>query len=121
MRRILARYLQKLKIWNHRRSIHRALALHLRGEVRSDGLALIKAHNRLEIQWRARDIHPWDRDLSTGRDPLMFFEQSLADTEAAVSRLFEALPETDVIDLAVMAPASETVIIAGTVHRSKLG
>jgi hypothetical protein len=50
----------------------------------------------------------------------MFAEQALADTEAAVLRLFEKLPEVDVIELSVLEPKSETLIAAGTVHRSDL-
>jgi hypothetical protein len=50
----------------------------------------------------------------------MFAEQALADTEAAVFRLFEILPEVDVIDLNVLDPESEILIAAGTVHRSDI-
>jgi hypothetical protein len=34
--------------------------------------------------------------------------------------LFEALPQVDIIDLTVLGPASETAMMAGTVHRSVL-
>jgi hypothetical protein len=50
----------------------------------------------------------------------MFAEQALDDTEAAVFRLFERLPEVDVIELSVLGPRSEILIAAGTVHRSDL-
>jgi len=103
----------------HRR-IKDALALHLRGEVRRDGLAVDTVSSHLTIRWRARDIHPWDRYLPAYEREVIFAEQALADTEAAVLRLFERLPEVDVIDLSVLAPASETLIAAGTVHRSDL-
>jgi hypothetical protein len=74
----------------------------------------------LKIQWRARDVHPWDRQRPRYEREVMFAEQALSDTEAAVARLFERLPEVDVIDLSVVEPASEIVIAAGTVHRSDL-
>ena len=50
----------------------------------------------------------------------MFAEQALDDTEAAVFRLFERLPEVDVIELSVLEPRSEILIAAGTAHRSDL-
>jgi hypothetical protein len=45
-------------------------------------------------------------------------EQSLDDTEAAICHLFLALPHVDVIDLKVLEPSSENVMIEGTVNRS---
>ena len=45
-----------------RRSIDQALALN-HTEVRSDGLCAEGISLRLTISWRARNIHPWDRDL----------------------------------------------------------
>ena len=113
----------KLRDWNidrNRRRVERALGLHLRGEVRRDGLKLNRFQNRLEIEWQARDVHPWDRDLPPERRLPLFVEQVLADTEAAISRLFNALPAVDVIDLRVLHPDSDTAIIEGTVFRSAL-
>lgn len=120
MWRFLETYVGNLDLRRYQRSLNRALALHLRGEVRRDGLTLTKACNRLEIQWRARDIHPWDRDDPPERHALLFAEQMLADTEAAIFRLFEALPQVDVIKLSVIGRGSEPPIISGTVHRSTL-
>jgi hypothetical protein len=92
--------------------------LHLRGEVRSDGLDPINLTTQLQIEWRARDVHPWDRGLlSPARRAAAFVEQSLVDTEAAIHRLFEALPQVDVIALRVLDRTSEAVIISGTVSR----
>jgi len=110
----------KLNLWRYHRCIKQALALHLRGEVRRDGLMVDNVSSHLEIKWRARDIHPWDRHLSRYETELMFAEQALADTEAAVFRLFERLPQIDVIELSVLEPKSETRIATGTVHRSDL-
>ena len=113
--------LRRCDALRHRRNVGRALALHLRGEARRDGLRLDKLCHRLEIQWRARDIHPWDRELVGARErrPL-FFEQSLTDTEAAIFRLFKALPVVDVLDITILDHTSDSVIIAGTVYRSML-
>lgn len=117
MWRRLGNLLQRLEKLTYRRGIERALALHLRGEVRSDGLRLKKLSNRLEIEWWARDIHPWDRHHPPDRRAWLFFRQSLADTEAAITRLFQALPHVDIIALTVLERNSESVIISGTVDR----
>lgn len=103
----------------YRRAIDRALALQLRGEVRKDGLRLRKLSTRLEIEWQARDVHPWERHDAPGRRKMLFVQQALADTNAAIGRLFQALPEVDVIDLKVLEHNSENVIMAGTVERSE--
>jgi hypothetical protein len=112
--------LSKLDLWRYHYTIKRALALHLRGEARRDGLTVDAVSSHLTIRWRARDIHPWDRHRPRYEREVMFAEQALTDTEAAVVRLFERLPEVDVIDLSVVEPASEILIAAGTVHRSDL-
>jgi hypothetical protein len=118
MLRVLKKLLQKLDGHRYRRDIERALALHLRGEVRSDGLVPITLTTQLQIEWRARDIHPWDRGLlPPGQRAQAFVEQSLADTEAAIDRLFEVLPQVDVIAVRVLDRTSDSVIISGTVSR----
>jgi hypothetical protein len=118
MLQVLEALFRKLDDCRYRRNINRALALHLRGEVRKDGLMLASVTTHMEIEWRARDIHPWDRPLlSRSERATAFVSQTLADTEAAVHRLFEALPQVDVIALRVLDHASETVIISGTVAR----
>jgi hypothetical protein len=111
--------IQKLDVFRYRRAIERALALYLRGEARRDGLTLKKLSNRLEIEWRARDVHPWDRDDPPDRKGAILVRQSLADTEAAITRLFRALPQVDAIALTVLEHHSESVIMAGTVYRSE--
>jgi hypothetical protein len=84
-----------------RGSIDKALALN-RNEVRSDGLLLEARTFRLAITWRARDVHPWDRNMAADRKMLRRVEQTFSDTLAALERLFIALPEVDVIDLTVL-------------------
>ena len=118
MLRVLEPFLRKWDSRRYRRNVKRALALHLRGEVRKDGLMLASVTTHMEIEWRARDIHPWDRPLlSQSERAATFVSQTLADTEAAVHRLFEALPQVDVIALRVLDPVAETVIISGAVTR----
>jgi hypothetical protein len=109
--------LRRLQAGWDRRPIERALKLIGQGDVRSDGLRLDRACHRLEIRWRARDIHPWDRDLPRERQAAVLAELALADTEAAIMQLFEALPQVDVIDLAVLEPQSDRTMMAGTVSR----
>jgi hypothetical protein len=117
MWRLLANLTKRLDTLRYRQRIERALALHLRDEVRSDGLKLRKLTNRLEIEWRARDIHPWDRHDPPDERAWLFVRQCLADTDAAITRLFRELPQVDTIALTVVEPHSESVIMAGTVDR----
>jgi hypothetical protein len=118
MLHILKTLLRKLDGHRYQHNVERALALHSRGEVRNDGLEPINLTTQLQIEWRARDVHPWDRGLlSPARRAAAFVEQSLVDTEAAIHRLFEALPQVDVIALRVLDRTSEAVIISGTVSR----
>ena len=114
---IVETLLQRLEKTIHRHNIEWALALHRRGEVRPDGLKATRVSNHLEIAWMARNVHPWDRGQNWDSG-FLFVEQSLADTDAAITRLFEALPHVDVIMLQILHPSSEAAIIAGTVYRS---
>src|SRR5580658_7640103 len=118
MLHVLRPLFRKLDRFRYRQNIKGALALHRRGEVRKDGLTAVSVTTHLEIEWRARDVHPWDRPLlSRGERAAAFVRQSLADTESAVQRLFQALPHVDVLTLRVLDHASEAVIISGTVAR----
>lgn len=118
MLHVLKTLLRKLDAHRYKHDMEHALALYLRGEVRRDGLEAINVTTQLQIEWRARDIHPWDRTLlSPAQQATAFVEQALADTEAAICRLFEVLPQVDVIALKVLDQISETVIISGTVSR----
>jgi hypothetical protein len=118
MPHVLEAILRQFGHYLYKRSIKRALALHLRGEVRRDGLNPISVTTRLEIEWRARDIHPWDRDLLPAPEKAAaFVDQALHDTEAAICRLFTALPPLHVIALKVLDRASQDVILSGSVSR----
>jgi hypothetical protein len=100
--------------------VQNALKLHLRGEGRPDGLHLSNVRSRLELEWRAREIHPWDRALRATDPDAQFVSQAMRDTEAVVKRLFASLPHTDVIAIRVYEPASDSVIMSGEVLRSSL-
>ena len=103
-----------------RRRVMRALALNRRGKVRGDALSLSCFNNRLEIEWRAREVHPWDRDLPPARIARLFAEQCLDNTRAGLERLFSALPEIDIIEFNVMHPASSALIVSGHVTRLEI-
>jgi hypothetical protein len=109
--------ISKLTAMTHRWSLGHALALPPRGGVRHDGLKLNRACGRLEVEWTARDIHPWDRNDASEIKAQKFFEQFLADTETAIDRLFRALPYIDRIDATIRDPGSDAVIASGTLER----
>jgi hypothetical protein len=100
------------------RSIDRALALN-RTEVRPDGLRREQISLRLLINWRARDLHPWDLDLVGNRMAVRLVEQTFSDTVAALERLFNALPEVDAIDFRVleMDVRRDGTLLGGSVSR----
>jgi hypothetical protein len=67
MRSLLRELRAAWKLRRVRKGLGNALALHRRGEVRSDGLVLLDASVKLTVSWRVRGIHPWDRDLPEER------------------------------------------------------
>jgi hypothetical protein len=71
----------------------------------------------LVIEWKARDVHPWDRDLTVALAAERFVEQCFEDLDATISRLFGTLPELDEIELMVTERPSEKPIMRGTVTR----
>jgi hypothetical protein len=76
--------------------------------------------NRLQLEWRARDIHPWDRDLPPEEQAELFSKQALQDTDAALIRLFQKLPEIEQIEFQVLKPmAFGGVILTGVVDREE--
>jgi hypothetical protein len=123
MRSLLRKLRAARKLHRVRRALGSALALQRRGEIRSDGLSPFSFSIRLSVSWRARDIHPWDRDLPEERIAPRFVEQTLHDTEDAVERIFSAFPEANTLEVNVFAKdsTSDRVIISGVVLRSDLG
>jgi hypothetical protein len=72
------------------------------------------------IEWRARDLHPWDSDLSLTLRTQLFHELTLRDTEAALGRLFMVFPDREQIAFRVVEPAATNrVIAAGNVVRGE--
>ena len=114
--RLFSRWLAR----SRRHLVEDSLALHRRGEVRSDGLQLTRMQSRMEVEWRARDIHPWDRELPAERQRDLFVRQVLSDIDAALGRLFSALPEVEALDVRVLDPHSAEMIVSGLVFRSSL-
>jgi hypothetical protein len=96
-----------------------ALEVNRRAGIRNDGLSLKSMRNRLEVEWQAREIHPWDQGLPPGQTAQQFVQQCLEDVDAAISRLFATLPDTDEIVLRVLDPTSGNPIVAGTVTRTE--
>ena len=94
------------------------LALGPRAFVRNDRLILSELVACLRLEWRARDIHPWDRDLPVDQRAERFREQTLSDTDAAIERLFRTMPEIETVEIRVVEPrAPNAVILSGTVAR----
>jgi hypothetical protein len=102
------------------RKVERALSLNQRGEVRSDGLQLTSAKLTLRIDWLARQIHPWDRNLPAQQAERLLTQQCLDDADAAIARLFAEIPVLDTIELRVRRDISRPPILCGTIHRDSL-
>ena len=103
--------------------VRRALALRPRGAISNDVLnlnSLILSGHCLRLEWRARDIHPWDRDLPPAQQAELFSKQALQDTDLALIRLFQGLSEIEQIEFQVLKPDGfGDVILAGVVDRER--
>ena len=103
--------------------VRRALAIRPRGVVPNDVLILnnlMLSGHCLKLEWRARDIHPWNRDLPLAEQAELFSEQALQDTDVALIRLFRGLPEIEQIEFQVLKPDGfGDVILAGIVDRER--
>jgi hypothetical protein len=105
--------------WHHR--LARALTLEARGAVFKDQLKMQACATEVEIEWLARELHPWDRDVSAQRQAKMFVERAVMDTVAAIQQLFEQVPEIDRIQVRVRDPMPpHEALLAGTVSRVDL-
>jgi hypothetical protein len=116
--RPIHRLFRAFGVWLQRQNVYSALALQRRGEVRADGLEVIRLTSRLEVEWWARELHPWDRFASPEKAAFKFVQQTLADTEAAIAGLFDASGLLDVIHLRVLERRTGSLIIDGVVERS---
>jgi hypothetical protein len=75
----------------------------------------------LKVEWYARDLHPWDRDLPVDRRAELFVAGFMADTVVAIRRIFERLAEIDAIQIRVLEPTEPyRTVLAGTVCRDDL-
>jgi hypothetical protein len=110
-------FLRKFLRVDQQTRIENALALHRRGEVRNDGLTLLKTSQHLHIEWRARLVHPWDRRHRSEEQERLFIEQCYADTDSALGRLFHAFPDLDAIQFRVVQPDSDKELLTGSVAR----
>jgi hypothetical protein len=107
------------------RIARKALKLSPRGCGCNDVLLLSKlskvSDQELQLEWLARDVHPWDRDLPAPQQAELFCQQALQDTEAAILRLFRMLPDIAQVNFRVLDPhASNRVILAGNVERGEI-
>jgi hypothetical protein len=101
-----------------RRLVRKALALTPRAFVRHDLLVLCEFSAQMRLEWRSRDIHPWDKSLPADRRAELFRDQAFCDTDAAIVRLFRILPDLDTIEVRVLEPRPPNrAILAGTVAR----
>ncbi|MGO9058702.1 MAG: hypothetical protein ACLQU2_15130 [Candidatus Binataceae bacterium] len=102
------------------RKLDRAMALRRRGGIRADGLRVTAARTTLHIEWVAREIHPWDRDLTEDDAERRFTQQCLDDTDAAISRIFNEIPVLDTIEVCVRRGITGPPLLTGTVQRDSL-
>ena len=100
------------------RTVTRALSLTPRGGVAHDVLVVSKLSGQIQVEWIARDVHPWDCDLPEEQKSQLFLHQCLGDVDAAIARLFYELPEIDAIEVSVIHPISKAKLIEGTVSRA---
>jgi hypothetical protein len=118
VRKALRTLLAHVRAGALRRQVRNALALAPRGFVQRDVLVLCELSARLRVEWRTRDIHPWDGRLPTDRRSELFRDQAFRDTDEAIARLFQAIPDVDAIDVRVLEPEpSGRTILDGTVAR----
>ena len=102
------------------RPVTRALAPTPRGFIPNDVLSLRKLSGQLQVVWHARTVAPWDRHSPSSHQAALFCDLAIDDTDAAIRRLFEILPEIDAVHVQVLEPVPEgRPLIAGTVAREE--
>jgi hypothetical protein len=74
----------------------------------------------LQVEWLAREVHPWNRDLPDDQLERLFTQQCLDDTDAAISRIFKEIPVLDTIEVCVRRRPDGPALLAGTVRRNAL-
>jgi hypothetical protein len=110
--------------WEQRRlrkRVAKALTMAPRGGIAGDGMLLRTMSLSLSVEWYARDLHPWDRDLPVERRAKLFAADLMADTVVAIRQMFERLAEIDAIQVRVLEPTEpHETVLAGTVCRDDL-
>ena len=99
-------------------AVQEALALTPRGGVAYDVLRMQSVSASMQVQWTARPIHPWDKDLPIEHQDEAFASQCLRDVDEAIARLFARLASIEHLEIAVIHPQSRTNIVAGLVSRA---
>jgi hypothetical protein len=117
-----ARFLQRLRRARGRlsRPVTKALALTPRGFIPNDVPSLRELSGQLRVVWHARRVAPWDRHLPSARQAALFSDLTMRDTDAAIRRLFEELPEVHSLEVQVLEPVpANRPLITGTVLRDE--
>lgn len=120
MLRRLVKGLIKRRKATVRDTVVQALRLHLCGVPHRDDPKLMDMTVRLQVRWRARELHPWYHDLpdQAARE---LAQQTLSDTDTVLERIFAACPDADVIELTVIEPNPDgnRRVMFGTVRRDE--
>ncbi len=98
--------------------VRRALSVMPRGGVVHDALRLECVTARLTLAWKARRVHPWDRDLPNHVQQQAFAEQCLCDVDRVVSEVLGRLEAVDLLEIAVFHPDSHVKVLGGIISRS---
>lgn len=101
-----------------RTRVARALKPAARGGVLNDVLSLKAVSACVTVEWYARDVHPWDRDLPAESQAELLLDTARIDTLAAIRALFGTLPEVSEMRIRVIEPhAPHQALFDGTVLR----
>jgi hypothetical protein len=119
--RLITQLVQKRRQRQLWRRLTKALGIGRRPAESSGVATLNQVSTHLEIEWYARDVHPWDRDLPDKRKAVLFAEASLAQTATAIRRAFERFPEVSSLSIRVLAPRKpHGLLFSGSVLRRDL-
>ena len=100
--------------------VKKVLALKSHRQGRVDGLELKGLKTTLQVEWIAREVHPWDRNRPPMSVQKLYTLQCLQDTHTAIEGLFNEIPEVEALDIRIFSAPSQSVVIAGLVHREDL-
>jgi hypothetical protein len=112
----------RIQTWRSKyfhRKVKRLLKLRGPGSA-NNGLLLRSLRTNMQVEWRAREIHSWDRQLPSEERVGIFVLQVLSDTASAISKLFHSNPFVDSLEIRVFDTKSEIIIMNGVVGRTSL-